>query len=73
MYFVHFFESRNPLLCQFLKQVPAIGDEIVIKGRKGKVSSIDQPDEKTVHLQLTFESVQKNKIATLDPSKKKKR
>ena len=40
MYVVHFLENKNQLLSQLLKNVPSVGEVVVIKGRKGKVSSI---------------------------------
>lgn len=72
MFVVHFFESKNPLLCQLLKQVPSVGEELVIKGRKGKVTIVESVDEKTVHVQLSIETAPKSK-SVIDPSKKKKR
>ncbi|MFY4777088.1 hypothetical protein [Metabacillus sp. RGM 3146] len=72
MFTVHFFDDRNIVLSQLFKRVPSIGEEIKIKGRKGKVSDVTNIDEKNVHAKVIFESVSKNK-ATVDNSKKKKR
>lgn len=72
MFVVYFFENKNLLLNQLLKNVPSVGEDLSIKGRKGKVSSVDSIDEKNVHVQIVFEKVKKN-IAIVDNSKKKKR
>ena len=75
MFVVHFFENKNELVNQLLRQVPAEGDDVVIKGRKGKVTSVTNIDENHIHVQLFFEKlkvVNKGK-AVVDTSKKKKR
>jgi hypothetical protein len=72
MFIVYYFEGRNILLNQLRKNVPKDGEDIKIKGRKGKVSSVQQIDENKVHVQVTLERVDKNKVV-LDNSKKKKR
>lgn len=72
MFVVHFFEKKNHLLSQLRKSVPAVGEELKIKGRKGKVSSVDSVEERKFHVQVILESVNKNKLV-VDNSKKKKR
>ncbi|PWW32100.1 hypothetical protein DFO73_101363 [Cytobacillus oceanisediminis] len=72
MFIVYYIEGRNILLNQLCKNVPKDGEEIKIKGRKGKVLSVQQIDENKVHVQVTLERVDKNKVV-LDNSKKKKR
>lgn len=72
MFVVHFFENRTELLNQLRQQVPSVGEDLRIKGRKGKVTSVLAVDEKTYHVQLTLESKAKAKLA-VDQSKKKKR
>ena len=74
MFVVHFLENKNQLLSQLLKNVPSVGEVVVIKGRKGKVTSITNLDEKNIQVQLFFEKVIVNKgKAIVDNSKKKKR
>ena len=74
MFVVHFLENKNELLSQLLKHVPSVGEDVVIKGRKGKVSSVTNLDEKHIHVQLFFEKVKVNKGKSIvDNSKKKKR
>ncbi|MDQ1001153.1 putative transporter YbjL [Neobacillus niacini] len=74
MYVVHFFENKEELVNQLLGSAPAVGDAITIKGRKGKVTSVNQVDDKHVHVQITVEKVVvKNKPVAADLAKKKKR
>lgn len=73
MFVVHFYENKKLLLTQLLQNVPSVGEDLKIKGHKGKVSSVANIDEKHVHVQLAIEKVvSKNKLAA-DPAKKKKR
>ncbi|TCN25008.1 hypothetical protein [Mesobacillus foraminis] len=72
MYIVHFIENKNVLLNQLRKTVPAEGEALTIKGRKGKVTSVTNIDEKTIHVQMTMDPVSKSKAAA-DNTKKKKR
>lgn len=71
MFIVYYLEGKNILLNQLRKSVPSEGEEIKIKGRKGKVTSVQTIEDK-VHVQVLLESVNKNKVV-LDNSKKKKR
>jgi len=73
MFTVHFFENKNLLLSQWLSRVPAVGEDLKIKGRKAKVLSIDAIDEKTRHVQVVLEKVNKKAATLIDNSKKKKR
>jgi hypothetical protein len=72
MFDVYFFENKNLLLSQLRKQVPSEGENLTIKGRKGKISSVTSINEKKIHVQVILESVNKNKVIE-DNSKKKKR
>ncbi|MBS4197325.1 hypothetical protein [Lederbergia citri] len=72
MFVVYFLEDKNIVLNQLLKRVPSVGEDIIIKGRKGKVSSVDSIAEKKFHVQVIFEKVKKNTLI-VDNSKKKKR
>ncbi|MCA1030816.1 hypothetical protein LCL95_07280 [Bacillus timonensis] len=72
MFSVHYFENKNLLLTQLVKNVPTVGEDLKIKGRKGKVLSIHNLDETKVHVQVALEQVNKNK-AVLDTNKKKKK
>ncbi|WHY78659.1 hypothetical protein QNH20_05805 [Neobacillus sp. WH10] len=72
MFAVHFFEKKNLLLSQLLKRVPSVGEDLKIKGRKGKVSGVNNIDEKIFHVQVILENVNKSKLI-VDNSKKKKK
>jgi hypothetical protein len=73
MFAVHFLENKNVLLTQLLRTVPAEGETIKIKGRKGTVAKVTNVDEKNIQVQVVLEKVNKNKQAALDPAKKKRR
>ncbi|MED1471226.1 hypothetical protein [Bacillus salipaludis] len=74
MFVVYFFENKNLLLTQLLQRVPSVGEDLKIKGRKGKVSSVTSVDEQKFQVQIVLEAVNKNKLAAVvDNSKKKKR
>ncbi|KKI90398.1 preprotein translocase subunit SecA [Bacillus sp. SA1-12] len=72
MFTVYFFENKNLLLSQLLRSVPSDGEELKIKGRKGKVVNVSQINENLYHVQLQLEIVNKNKVS-LEQLKKKKR
>ncbi|SMQ77422.1 hypothetical protein SAMN05444673_2746 [Bacillus sp. OV166] len=72
MFAVHFIEKNNVLLTQLLNRVPTEGEELKIKGRKAKVASVKNIDDLNIHVQVTIEVVNKNKLV-VDNSKKKKR
>jgi hypothetical protein len=72
MFAVHFIENNNVLLTQLLNRVPTEGEELKIKGRKAKVTSVKDIDELNIHVLVTLEVVNKNKFV-VDNSKKKKR
>ncbi|WP_238457518.1 hypothetical protein [Alkalihalobacterium alkalinitrilicum] len=71
MFNVYFYNKRNLLLCQLLQSVPSVGDDLTIKGRKSKVSSVDNLDGK-IYVDLIFEPVKKSKSGN-DHSKTKKK
>jgi hypothetical protein len=72
MFAVHFIENNNVLLTQLLNRVPTEGEELKIKGRKAKVSSVKNIDELNIHVLVTLEVVNKKNLV-VDNSKKKKR
>ncbi|WP_223701823.1 hypothetical protein [Sutcliffiella deserti] len=72
MFVVQYFENRKLLLNQLRNTLPAEGEELTIKGRKGKVVRVLNVDERNVHVEFVTEKVIKTKL-TVDHSKKKKR
>lgn len=73
MFTVHFIENKNVLLSQLLQNVPTVGEDIKIKGRKAKVLSVNTINENTIHVNVVQEEVKKKQQLILDNSKKKKR
>lgn len=73
MFTVHFIENKNILLSQLLQNVPSVGEDIKVKGRKAKVLSVNTIDERTIHVNVLQEKVNKKQQLVLDNSKKKKR
>jgi predicted phosphatase len=71
MFAVYFFENKNLLLSQLLKRVPSEGEDLTIKGRKGKVSSVNIMDEKNIHVHVILESITNNKLLVENSLKKK--
>ncbi|MCM3575755.1 hypothetical protein [Mesobacillus jeotgali] len=72
MFVVHFYDHKNEVLNQLLQRVPEVGENLKLKGRKGKVESVLAVDEKTYHVQVTLEAKAKPGV-TADPGKKKKK
>lgn len=52
MYTVIFYEKRDILLTQFRETVPAEGEGIKVKGKKGSVVNVEQIDDKTYHVHI---------------------
>ena len=73
MFAVHYFENKNLLLSQLLQRVPSVGEELKIKGRKAKISSVTNVEGIKFHVQVELEKVSKGKTAVIDNSKKRKR
>lgn len=74
MYAIHFYENKNYVLNQVLRNIPSIDDNVTLKGRKGKVMSVEEIKENVYYVYIEFEKiVDKSKTATKDLGKKKKR
>lgn len=72
MVIAYFLEDKNVLLSQFRKHLPSVGEEVTIKGRKGKVSNISIMDENKVEVHVVLDKLTKHKVI-VDDSKKKRR
>jgi hypothetical protein len=72
MIVVHFFENNSVVLSQFRNQIPSVDENIKIKGRKVKVSSVKEIEENKFHVHVIFEQVVKNKLIANDTKKKKR-
>ncbi|ALC86096.1 MULTISPECIES: hypothetical protein [unclassified Bacillus (in: firmicutes)] len=74
MFAVFFYENNSIVLNQALRNIPSIDEDIRIKGRKGKVTGVQEMEENIIHVQVEFEKVvDKNKNALKDLGKNKKR
>lgn len=72
MYTVYYLEGKNILLNQLRKNIPGEGQDVKIKGRKGKVTSVQTLEDNKVLVHVTLETVNKNKAVLVDPKKKKR-
>jgi len=73
MYAIHFYENNNYVLNQVLRTIPSIDENVVIKGRKGKVTSVQEIKENVYYVFVEFEKVvDKSKTAIQDMKKKRR-
>ncbi|MFD1737435.1 hypothetical protein ACFSCX_12805 [Bacillus salitolerans] len=72
MFNVYFYENKHLLLSQLLKRVPSVGENVTIKGRKGKIDDVRNVDEMNFHVYVTLEKALKMKHLAEDTKKKKK-
>ncbi|HHW36606.1 MAG TPA: hypothetical protein GXX18_05080 [Bacillales bacterium] len=72
MFTVHFIENKNILLSQLLQNVPSVGQDLKIKGRKAKVLSVNVINERTIHVNVVREEIKKKQQPVLDNKKKKR-
>ncbi|MCM3745225.1 hypothetical protein M3193_13885 [Sporosarcina luteola] len=74
MYAIHFYENKNYVLNQVLRNIPSIDDNVTLKGRKGKVLSVEEIKENVYYVFVEFEKVvDKKKLAAEELAKKKRR
>ena len=74
MYAIHYYENKNYVLNVARRSVPSVGDEVKIKGRKGKVISLLEIKENVYHVFVEFEKVKDtSKMSTHDFGKRKRR
>ena len=69
---IHFYENKTVVLTQALNRVPAVDEDIKIKGRKGKVTSVIKIDENKYHVQVLFEKIVKKPLTTREIEKRKR-
>ncbi|MGN7387986.1 hypothetical protein [Sporosarcina sp. SAFN-015] len=73
MYAIHFYENNNYVLNQVLRNIPAVDENVTLKGRKGKVMRIEEIKENVYYVFVEFEKVvDKSKTAALDVKKKRR-
>ena len=73
MFAVHFYENNIIVLTQALRNIPAVDEDLKIKGRKCKVLDVSYNDNNHVHVQIEFEKIVEKRKAAAELGKKKKR
>ncbi|WP_324727788.1 hypothetical protein VO178_12255 [Lysinibacillus fusiformis] len=71
MFVTHYYENKTSVLSQLLVKLPAIEEDIRIKGRKAKVTEVHQIDVNQYHVKIIFEKIPK-KQPLKDLGKKKR-
>ncbi len=59
MFVTHFYENKTSVLSQLLVNLPAVEENIKIKGRKAKVVQVIQLDDHNYQVSIIFEKVPK--------------
>lgn len=73
MYSIHFYENNTYILNQALRNIPAVDENVRIKGRNGKVVNVLQMDENRYFVYVEFEViVDKRKLTESDLRKKRR-
>lgn len=72
MFAVHFYERNTLFISKLLNEVPAIGTEIKLKGRKGKVTDVTEIEENKFHVQIELEVIKKVPLVSAIDKKKRK-
>ncbi|MCU9614710.1 hypothetical protein OEV98_14295 [Caldibacillus lycopersici] len=73
MFVIHYLENQSIVLTLLSSHIPSVDEDVRIKGRKGKIISIKEINDKHVQVQVLFEKITKNQpISTVDSKKKKK-
>ena len=72
MMVIHIFENRTEVLNQFVVRIPAVDEDIRIKGRKAKVVQVNQIDENKYHVHVIYEKIVKKQPLTKELGKKKR-
>ncbi|MBD3108341.1 hypothetical protein IEO70_08175 [Bacillus sp. AGMB 02131] len=71
---IHFIEidKKQVVLTQILKKIPAVDADVKIKGRKGKIMSVEEKEENIFHVQVFFEPIVKKQISLKDDKKRRR-
>lgn len=73
MVVVHFYEKKKEVLNVLRKVIPTIGEDIVLKGRKGKVLEVKEVENGHIHVQVELEVIKKVTFNPLDDKKKRRK
>lgn len=69
---VHYFENSTNVLTQLRQEIPDVDQEIKIKGRKGKILSVNQVKEDVYQANVEFEKIVKKAALAVDPKKRRR-
>lgn len=69
---IHFFENSTNVLTQLRQEIPNVDQEIKIKGRKGKILSVNQVKEDVYQANVEFEKIVKKAALAVDPKKRRR-
>ncbi len=71
MFVTHFYEGKTSVLSQLLVNLPAVEENIKIKGRKAKIIEVNQINNNNYQVRIVFEIIPK-KQPIKELGKKKK-
>ncbi|QCR32707.1 hypothetical protein [Lysinibacillus sp. SGAir0095] len=72
MFAVHFYERNSLFISKLLNEVPVIGSEIKLKGRKGIITGVSEIEENKYHVQIELEAIKKIPLVSAVDKKKRK-
>ncbi|KGR77442.1 hypothetical protein [Ureibacillus sinduriensis] len=72
MFAVHFFDKNTLFISKLLNEVPALGSEIKLKGRKGRITEVSELEENKFRVQVEFEAIKKQPLVSAIDKKKRK-
>lgn len=73
MYSIHFYENDLYVLNQALQNIPVVNENIRIKGRTGKVISVEKVEENKFFVYVEFEKIVDKNKDNIQGGKKRKR
>ncbi|MFD1206593.1 MULTISPECIES: hypothetical protein [Sporosarcina] len=73
MYSIHFYENDLYVLNQALQNIPVVNENIRIKGRTGKVISVEKVEENKYFVYVEFEKIVDKNKDNIQGGKKRKR
>ncbi len=71
MYSIHYYEGKTYVLNKASRIIPTVNENVIIKGRNGKVINVEKMGETKYYVFVEFEKiVDKSKLAAYDMKKK---
>lgn len=70
---IQYYENNTLFFSQLVSNIPAIDEDIRIKGKKAKVVRIDQINESLIHIHIIFEKIKKKSSLYAKELNKKRR